>query len=201
MIRRMHRKNAILFSIRFITICVLLVIVSFGSGGASLDHTIASGILSLDQSWRFHRGGAPGTENPDFDDTTWRLLDVPHDWSIENLPPRKESPDQELPVVTGSWRFQKGDDMTWKTVEIVDERGTIVPTSEIPIRFTVTGAGELAATGSAAPNDASRFQQPLRRTWQKRCLAILRPKGYAGKITLKAEADGLPAATEVVKTQ
>ena len=61
------------------------------------------------------------------------------------------------------------------------------------------GAGELAAIGSTAPNDASSFQVPLRKTFQGRCLAILRPQGKSGKITLKAEADGLKAATVVVK--
>lgn len=43
---------------------------------------------SFDADWRFLRGDAPGAENPAFDDSAWRTLDVPHDWSIEDLPPR-----------------------------------------------------------------------------------------------------------------
>jgi beta-galactosidase len=70
---------------------------------------------------------------------------------------------------------------------------------EIPVRFTVTGAGELAAVGSSAPDDASSFRSPLHRTYQGRALAILRPTGEAGKITLKAEADGLKSATVVIR--
>ena len=69
------------------------------------------------------------------------------------------------------------------------------------MRFTVTGAGELAATGSPAPNDATSFHLPIRKTYQGRCLAILRPIGKTGKIEIKAEADGLKAATTVVKTR
>jgi hypothetical protein len=65
----------------------------------------------------------------------------------------------------------------------------------------VSGVGELAATGSPAPNDDSSFRLPIRKTYQGRCLAILRPQGDAGKITLKAEADGVKAATVVVLTQ
>jgi len=91
-------------------------------------------------------------------------------------------------------------DLSYVTVEVVDRRGTVIPTAEIPIRFTVTGAGELAATGSPAPNDASSFHLPTRKTFQGHCLAILRPQGDAGKITLKAEADDLKAATVVIKT-
>ncbi len=40
----------------------------------------------FDWDWRFHRGGAQGAERPDFDDSKWRNLDLPHDWSIEELP-------------------------------------------------------------------------------------------------------------------
>jgi len=40
----------------------------------------------FDEDWRFHRGGAQGAEQPDLDDSKWRKLDLPHDWSIEELP-------------------------------------------------------------------------------------------------------------------
>jgi beta-galactosidase len=92
-------------------------------------------------------------------------------------------------------------DLSYVTVEVVDRRGLVVPNAMIPVRFTVAGAGELAATGSTAPNDASSFRVPLRKTYQGRCLAILRPQGGPGRITLKAEADGLKAATIAVRTR
>ena len=38
---------------------------------------------SFDPGWRFFKGDAPGAEQPDFDDSGWRALNVPHDWSIE----------------------------------------------------------------------------------------------------------------------
>ncbi|HEX7577548.1 MAG TPA: glycoside hydrolase family 2 TIM barrel-domain containing protein, partial [Verrucomicrobiae bacterium] len=41
---------------------------------------------SFDSDWRFLRADAPDAENATFDDSTWRSLDVPHDWSIEDLP-------------------------------------------------------------------------------------------------------------------
>jgi beta-galactosidase len=37
----------------------------------------------FDFSWRFHLGDAPGADKGSFDDSTWRTLDLPHDWSIE----------------------------------------------------------------------------------------------------------------------
>ncbi|MCA1838389.1 MAG: beta galactosidase jelly roll domain-containing protein, partial [Actinobacteria bacterium] len=45
-----------------------------------------SGTLLFDRDWRFHQGGAQGAEAMDFDDSGWRRLDLPHDWSIEDLP-------------------------------------------------------------------------------------------------------------------
>ena len=92
-------------------------------------------------------------------------------------------------------------DLSYVTVEVVDQNGNVVPTAVISIRFTVAGAGELAAVGSSAPNDAASFRGPLRKTYEGRCLAILRPAGDVGKITLKAEADGLKPATVVVRTR
>jgi beta-galactosidase len=91
-------------------------------------------------------------------------------------------------------------DLSYVTVEVVDRRGTVVPTAEISIRFTVTGAGELVATGSPAPNDPSSFHIPVRKTFEGHCLAVLRPAGKPGRITIKAEADGMKPATLVVKT-
>jgi beta-galactosidase len=92
-------------------------------------------------------------------------------------------------------------DLSYVTVEIVDRHGAVAPNAAIPVRFTVTGPGELAATGSTAPNDPSSFHLPVRQTWQGRCLAILRPEGAPGQITLSAEADGVKPATIVVKTR
>ncbi len=92
-------------------------------------------------------------------------------------------------------------DLSYVTVEIVDAQGNRVPDSFVPVRFTVNGAGELAATGSAAPDDASSFHIPERKTYQGRCLVILRPLGDAGQITLSAEADGLEPSTTVIETQ
>jgi beta-galactosidase len=41
---------------------------------------------SFDEGWLFCRGDASGAEAVSFDDGAWRELDLPHDWSIEDLP-------------------------------------------------------------------------------------------------------------------
>ena len=37
----------------------------------------------FNQQWRFHLGDAGGAKAAVYDDTDWRLLELPHDWSIE----------------------------------------------------------------------------------------------------------------------
>jgi beta-galactosidase len=38
--------------------------------------------LPFDSDWRFLNTDAPGAEQPQFNDSAWTKLDVPHDWSI-----------------------------------------------------------------------------------------------------------------------
>ena len=45
----------------------------------------AAGFL-MDPGWRFTLGDPAGAERPGFDAKGWRLLDLPHDWSIEGTP-------------------------------------------------------------------------------------------------------------------
>ena len=37
----------------------------------------------FNQNWKFFKGDPLGAEAVDFDDSSWRGLNLPHDWSIE----------------------------------------------------------------------------------------------------------------------
>lgn len=50
-----------------------------GRSGAARDTNFNSG-------WRFHRGDLKGGEASFLDDRSWRGLDLPHDWSVEDAP-------------------------------------------------------------------------------------------------------------------
>ena len=39
--------------------------------------------ISFNQEWRFHLGDIASGQNASLDDSQWRRLDLPHDWSIE----------------------------------------------------------------------------------------------------------------------
>jgi len=78
--------------------------------------------ILFDEGWKFHPGDIQGAEKPDFIDTSWQDIDLPHDWSIEDLPLQEEPFPPELPAVTGEWRFRKGDDTAWKAPDLDDSR-------------------------------------------------------------------------------
>ncbi|MGQ9621474.1 MAG: glycoside hydrolase family 2 TIM barrel-domain containing protein [Bacteroidales bacterium] len=83
----MKKKNLslTLFSLGIISVlvCALVVIISCARHpkAEKFPRTI-----SFDTDWRFIKDTLSGAEKPDFDDSNWRILDVPHDWSIEDLP-------------------------------------------------------------------------------------------------------------------
>lgn len=90
-------------------------------------------------------------------------------------------------------------DLAFVSVEIADEEGAPIPDIVRTIDFRVAGVGELAAAGNANPKDVNSFRQPSCRTFRGRCLAILRPTGGEGSITLEASSKGLQPATILVK--
>ncbi len=61
---------------------ISLAIVGFACQRA--NECIRNEVLFND-SWKFFLGDTKGAEATIFNDTTWRNIDLPHDWSIENL--------------------------------------------------------------------------------------------------------------------
>ncbi|MBW6534233.1 MAG: DUF4982 domain-containing protein [Mariniphaga sp.] len=42
--------------------------------------------ILFDFDWQFHRGNAENAHLAEYDDSAWRTLNLPHDWSIEDIP-------------------------------------------------------------------------------------------------------------------
>ena len=100
---------------RFTKAVLTTIAVGILYSAAMTAHAADNRDRSFDSGWRFLRAEAPGAEASGFDDSKWRTLDVPHDWSIEDLPSLEKSSVPELSVTVGRWHFQKGDDAAWKT--------------------------------------------------------------------------------------
>lgn len=54
-----------------------------GPAALSEDAGTAREYVDLDLGWRFSLGESQLAMQPGFDDSSWRIVDVPHDWSIE----------------------------------------------------------------------------------------------------------------------
>ncbi|MCX6239750.1 MAG: DUF4982 domain-containing protein [Bacteroidia bacterium] len=86
--------------------CVAFILLSLTLQAQKSKET-SRNILNFDNDWRFLKDDAKGAEVPTYDDSKWRKLDVPHDWSIEG-PYDKENPTSRgggyLPAGIGWYR-------------------------------------------------------------------------------------------------
>jgi beta-galactosidase len=80
------------------------------------------------QEWHFNLGDVENGQYPSLDDSHWRLLDLPHDWSIEghSLSETNKEEAHEFHVVKGEWKFSKGDNLLWKNPDFNDNSWQIV---------------------------------------------------------------------------
>ena len=69
---------------RLLLAVALCVVACLPAASAADEMPRESRLFDLD--WRFFKGDITGAEEPEFDDRQWRSLNLPHDWSIEDLP-------------------------------------------------------------------------------------------------------------------
>lgn len=73
---------------------------SVWDGGKQLGHN-----LLFSEGWKFLKGDEARAKEPGFDDKTWRVLDLPHDWSVEEAwDPKLASCTAFLPCGIGWYR-------------------------------------------------------------------------------------------------
>ena len=89
-------------------------------------------------------------------------------------------------------------DLSFVTVTIRDQSGTLVPRSKNFVSFTVSGPGEIVATDNGDATSHASFQSPQIKAYNGLALAIIRANG-PGKITVNAKAEGLTEATVVIE--
>jgi beta-galactosidase len=90
--------------------------------------------INFDTDWRFFKGDASGAENPVFNDSAWKKLDVPHDWSIEGAYD-KENPTSRgggyLPAGVGWYRKSFTTDQTDQKKRFFIEFDGIMANSDV----------------------------------------------------------------------
>lgn len=90
-------------------------------------------------------------------------------------------------------------DLAFVKIEVVDEKGQLIPRDSIIIKLTLTGNGKLVASGNASPYDMGSFNRPEINTYKGRAQAIIRPFAAGKKIVLKAESEGLIPAKITIR--
>jgi beta-galactosidase len=93
-----------------------------------------------------------------------------------------------------------GLDLSFVTVRVVDRDGELVPRAHHRIRFSVSGPGEIVATDNGDATSHVPFAAKEREAYNGLALVIVRGHGGAGRVMLKAEADGLAPAQTSIET-
>src|ERR1041384_3224636 len=63
---------------KLIAVCVVLL-----AGSLCFANSRPGKTVSFNQNWRFNLGDVPNGQDTGLNDSQWRQLDLPHDWSIE----------------------------------------------------------------------------------------------------------------------
>ena len=80
-------------------------------------------------------------------------------------------------------------------VELVDEYGIRNPTINQMVEFEIEGPGSILAVGSSNPISTESYRKPYRKTYQGRCLLIVKSDKIPGNILITAKSGNLPQAS------
>ena len=84
-----------------IILILLAAIVGTGNFAQAGGFTDNGRDQNFDAGWLFNRGEVTNAESSQFNDTDWRRLDLPHDWSIERVPGTPSLFDEKLKNSSG----------------------------------------------------------------------------------------------------
>ena len=93
-----------------------------------------------------------------------------------------------------------GQDLSYVQITLADENGIVNPKAENLVKFEISGPGEIVAVGNGKPTSLESYQLPQRKAWQGKCLVVIKSTKNAGKVILKATADGLIGAQTIILT-
>ena len=94
-----------------------------------------------------------------------------------------------------------GDDLSFVTVQVGDDAGLVCPNAGPLVRFSVTGPGTIAGVDNGDPIDHESFKADHHKVFHGLALVVVKPVRTPGKITLRAEAEGLEPAKIVLESR
>lgn len=92
-----------------------------------------------------------------------------------------------------------GKDLSFITVEILDEDGNLCPNAENLVEFNINGNGFIAGVDNGSPISLERFKDNKRKAFYGKCLVVVQNDGKKGKIQIEATSEGLKHAQTTIK--
>jgi beta-galactosidase len=84
-----------------------------------------------------------------------------------------------------------GVDLSYITADVLDSQGSVVPTANPEIEFSVSGSGEIIATDNGDPADLVAFPSTNRKAFSGKALAVVKALKKNGTISVVAKSEGL----------
>ena len=94
-----------------------------------------------------------------------------------------------------------GKDLSYITVEILDQDGNPCPNAENLVNFEVEGCGFIAGVDNGSQTSMERFKDNKRKAFYGKCMLVIQSNRRQGTIKIKAAADGLEAAETTVEAK
>lgn len=92
-----------------------------------------------------------------------------------------------------------GKDLSFVTVEVLDEKGNLCPEADNLVHFEVEGNLFIAGVDNGNQTSMERFKDNKRKAFNGKCLVVLQNNGTKGTARLKAVSEGLEdALVEIV---
>ena len=93
-----------------------------------------------------------------------------------------------------------GRDLSFITVEVVDDNGEMVPNADQLVEFKLDGPGAIVGVDNGDPVSHESFKAPRRKAFHGKCLVVVQSDEQPGTIKLTATSAGLSVANVELET-
>lgn len=138
---------------------------------------------------------------------TWSVPYQPGVLKAVSYKGKKKTSETTLATVKGASQIRlstdrstikaNGQDLSYITVELVDENGIVDPTAENDLKFKLEGPGKIVGVGNANPVSQESYTLPQRKAWKGKCLVIVKSEKSQGKIGLSVTSGGMNDSIEI----
>ncbi len=94
-----------------------------------------------------------------------------------------------------------GRDLSFVTVRVLDEQGTLVPAADNMIHFKISGNGSIAGVDNGSETDLDSFKADYRKAFNGLALVVVRSDEKTGAINIEASSEGLKSSAVVIETR